>query len=261
MTHCITIMAYKRIKMITSCKQFLAALFFLSLLSTSALAGTINVACAANFTAPMKELAALYTKRTGTRVRCTFGSTGGLSSRIAKGAPLDLFFAGDRKRPDLLFEAGKAKRPEVYARGRVVLWSRSNDLREYRNWRDVLNDERVKTIALALPAPAPYGAAARDAMRDAGTYDYIAHKIVSARDVSQAFQSAFSGSADVAFVAFSQSMTDKGMAGPTWYIPEARPLRQAACLLRRHRIEAADFLSFVLQDFEARDIIKKYGYN
>lgn len=48
----------------------------------SAQAADINVAVAANFTAPMKDIAAVYEKETGNKVLASFGATGQFLRRL-----------------------------------------------------------------------------------------------------------------------------------------------------------------------------------
>ena len=63
------------------------------LISASALAGEVQVAVAANFSAPMKLIAAEFQNETGHRAVLTFGATGKLQAQISNGAPFDIFLA------------------------------------------------------------------------------------------------------------------------------------------------------------------------
>lgn len=47
----------------------------------------IQVAVAANFTAPAQELAPIFEKQTGNKVKLSFGSTGAFFAQINNGAP------------------------------------------------------------------------------------------------------------------------------------------------------------------------------
>ena len=58
------------------------------LISASALAGEVQVAVAANFSAPMKLIAAEFQNETGHRAVLTFGATGKLSHERADRRPL-----------------------------------------------------------------------------------------------------------------------------------------------------------------------------
>lgn len=63
-------------------KQSLLLLAVAAIFSTSADAADINVAVAANFTAPMKELAAMYEKETGNKILASYGATGAFYAQI-----------------------------------------------------------------------------------------------------------------------------------------------------------------------------------
>lgn len=58
-----------------------------SLASSLVLADEVQIAVAANFTAPMKEIAQQFEDQTGHRVLASFGPTGGLYTQIKNGAP------------------------------------------------------------------------------------------------------------------------------------------------------------------------------
>lgn len=223
-------------------------------------AGKVSVACAANFTGPMKELAALYEARTGVAVETSFGSTGMLFGQITQGAPFELFFAADTVRPAKLHSQGLCAEPCTYALGRVVLWSSAPELAGADDWLAAVSHPAVVKLALAKPETAPYGAAARDAMVQAGLADATKGLLVYGKNVGQAFQFAFSGSAEAAFVALSQALSGKGSRGRHWPVPEAESIVQNGCLLAGASHEAVGFFEFVLTDEQARDVIARYGY-
>jgi len=73
-----------------------------SLASVPAGAGAaeVTVAVAANFTAPMKQIAADFEKETGHKVLLSFGASGKFYAQIKNGAPFHLFLsADDENRP------------------------------------------------------------------------------------------------------------------------------------------------------------------
>jgi len=231
----------------------------LCLLSGTASAGELRVACAANFTAPMKELAALYEKSTGTKVEATFGSTGMLYGQITKGAPYDLFFSADEERPAMLNKEGKAEKPVLYAKGKVVLWTANKTLISMQDWKDVVASREVKTVGIANPKTAPYGLRAEEAMAATGLTETVTPKLAFGKNVGMTFQFAYSGSADAAFVALSQALSDKGENGKYWLVDQAGPVLQDACVLNKDNGDAAKFLIW-LSTPEAKAIITRYGY-
>lgn len=236
---------------------FLVAAF--CLMAVPAYAGSLSVACAANFTSAMKELAALYEKETGTPVTCTFGSTGMLYGQITKGAPYALFFAADEKRPALLFDAGKSEKPVLYAKGKAVLWTAKDSLSSLPDWKAVVTAAEVKKVGIANPKTAPYGLRATEAMATAGVTSKVDPKLAFGKNVGMAFQYAYSGAADAAFIALSQALSENGKNGTYWTIDEAGPVFQAACILQKDNPDAALFLTW-LHTPDAKEIISRYGY-
>ena len=89
-------------------------------------AAEINVAVAANFTEPAKEIAAAFTRKTGHAAVLSFGTSGQFHSQITQGAPFQVFLSADDARPAKLAEAGLAVPDNrfTYAIGKLVLWSK-----------------------------------------------------------------------------------------------------------------------------------------
>ena len=59
--------------------------------SLNASADEVQVAVAANFTAPMQKIAADFEKEAGHNVVLLFGATGKFYAQIANGAPFEVF--------------------------------------------------------------------------------------------------------------------------------------------------------------------------
>ena len=75
-------------KLTTLATAFLA---LVTSLAAQAQAGVTNVAVAANFTEPAKEIAALFKQKTGHRTVLIFGSSGAFFTQITHGAPFEVF--------------------------------------------------------------------------------------------------------------------------------------------------------------------------
>lgn len=147
-------------------------IFLTGLLAALALpafaASPLNIAVAANFTAPVKAIIAAYEKDTGRTVQPSFGSTGVLYTQIRNGAPFGLFLAADSRRPRLLAEQGLAvpDSRRTYAIGRLVLWSPDAGL--VKDGAAALRDGKFSRLAIAEPKAAPYGAAAKQVLEHLG---------------------------------------------------------------------------------------------
>jgi len=221
----------------------------------------LRIAVAANFIQAAKELTRDFEKQTGIKVEATFASSGSLYAQIVNGAPYDLFLSADEERPAKLFKEGKAEKPFVYAKGRVVLWSARKDFCRAGPWQQALADPGVRRIAVANPETAPYGTSAREALRKTGLWDSGSEKRVIAQDIAQAFQYASTEAVDAAFCAFSSVVSEQGKKGCYYEIPEAPEIIQSAFVLKqtKDRTAAESFATFLISA-PAATVKAKQGY-
>jgi molybdate transport system substrate-binding protein len=222
---------------------------------------TITVSAAADLTSAFQEIARAYEAETGTKVALNFGSTGQLAQQIERGAPVDVFAAADVSYVDGL-ERENLIIPEtrtLYARGRLTLWTRAESPLRIESLTDLARPE-VQRVAIANPDHAPYGAAARDALRQAGVWDVVQPKLVLGENVAQTLQFAETGNVDVAIVALSLSVQSQGR----WVlVPQElhAPIDQALAVVKgtKHEREARGFVSFV-GSREGREVMRRYGF-
>ena len=80
-------------------KTMIALATLLTFSASGVSAAEINVAVAANFTAPIKEISAIYEKESGNKILASFGATGAFYAQIKNGAPYQVLFAADAKTP------------------------------------------------------------------------------------------------------------------------------------------------------------------
>jgi molybdate transport system substrate-binding protein len=235
----------------------------LALLLTAgrALAAETQVAVAANFTEPAKEIAQAFKAQTGHTAMLNFGSSGQFYSQMAHGAPYDVFLSADADRPKKAEQDGLGVTGSrfTYAVGRLVLYSRTPGLVDGTG--AVLSGGRFNKLSIADPTAAPYGVAAVQTMQKLGAYKAVRPKIVMGGSITQAYQFVDTGAAELGFVALSQVINVTG--GSRWVVPAAdhAPIDQQAILLYTGRDNAAAkaFLAF-LKGPAAVAIIKKYGY-
>ncbi len=225
----------------------------------------VTIAVASNFAKPAAEIAAAFTKISAVPVRLSPGSTGKLYAQIINGAPYDVFLAADTERPLLLEQSGYAVTGtrQTYAIGSLVLWSRDERLRD-KDCRDVLEQGNYRWLALANPETAPYGAAARDFLEDAGLWETASQRAVFGENIAQTLQFVATGNATLGFVALSQTR-DPNLPPATcsWPVPTASAtrLQQQLVLLEQARSHtgARRFLEFLATP-AAKKIISRHGY-
>lgn len=246
-------------------KKSLPALFAGWLLwCASAHAAEVTVAVAANFTGPMEKIAPAFEKATGHKAKVSLGATGKFYAQIRNGAPFDVLVSADQATPERLEKEGLAVPDSrfTYAVGKLVLWSATPGLVD--NQGAVLKQGNFKHLAIGNPRVTVYGPAAIDVMKTMGVYEAIEPKLVQGENITQAYQFAATGNAQLAFVALSQIYQDgQYTAGSHWLVPAAMyaPIRQDAVLLVQGKANpAAVALMAFLKSDAARQVIRAHGY-
>ena len=92
--------------MTTRLPQLLLALLA-SAVSLAASADEVQVAVAANFTAPIQAIAKEFEKDTGHRLVAAYGATGQFYTQIKNGAPFQVFLSADDSTPTKLEQEGE----------------------------------------------------------------------------------------------------------------------------------------------------------
>ena len=232
---------------------------------TSVLGAEAQVAVAANFAEPIKAIAAVLETTTGHTLKVTLGSTGKLYAQIKNGAPFDMLLAADTKTPEKLEAEGQgvAGSRFTYATGKLVLWSAKVGRVDDKG--KVLTTAGLGKVAYAAPKVAPYGTAAVEAMDKLGLTASLAPKLVQGESIGQAFGFAYTGNAEVGFVALSQVLErGKLKSGSMWVLPQNlyNPIRQDAVLLKTGESnEAAKALIKLLKSPGIKDLIRAHGYD
>ncbi len=234
------------------------------LLSQSASAEEVQLAVAANFTAPMQKIAAEFEKDSGHKARLMFGATGKFYAQISNGAPFEVLLSADDETPARLERDGLAVAGSrfTYATGRLVLWSAREGYVDDKG--DVLKKGDFRHLSIANPKTAPYGAAAIQTLSKLGLLPALEPRFVQGENIAQTHSFIVSGNAELGFIALSQVFRDGRLgSGSAWIVPANlhEPIRQDAVLLAKGQSNpaAAALLKYLKGD-KARSIIKSFGY-
>lgn len=228
-------------------------------------AAEVHIAVAANFTAPINEIAAAFEKASGHKVIAAFGPTGGLYTQIKHGAPFEVFLAADDSTPARLETEGEilAGSRFTYAIGKLVLWSASVGYVDAQG--EVLRRNEFNHLSIGNPKTAPYGLAATQVLARLGLSEAVKPKLVEGTNITQAYQFVATGNAELGFVALSQVFKDGQISGGSaWIVPEDmyEPIRQDAVILNKGKDNpAAAALVNYLKGPKAAAVIKSYGYD
>jgi len=230
----------------------------------TAWADEVQVAVAANFTAPIQAIAKDFEKDTGHTLVAAYGATGQFYAQIKNGAPFEVFLAADDSTPAKL-EQEKEIVPGsrfTYAIGTLALWSAKEGYVDAKG--DVLKQNTYKHLSIANPKAAPYGLAATQVLDKLKLTEATKGKIVEGQNITQAFQFVSTGNAELGFVALSQIYKDgKVTSGSAWIVPSNLhdSIRQDAVILNKGKDSAAaKALVEYLKGPKAAAVIKSYGY-
>ena len=238
----------------------------LAALAVAAQADEVQVAVAANFSAPAQKIAAAFEHDTGNTVKLSFGATGKFYAQIEAGAPFDVLVAADQATPEKLVAEGKgiAETHRTYAIGKLVLWSADPALVDAAG--AVLKTDRFKHLSVADAKLAPYGEAAKETLAALKLTDAVQPRVVTAENIGQAYQFVATGNAELGFVALGQVQPPDGSKAPgsMWVVPDNlyTPIKQDAVVIAATKVgkAATEFVDYLASD-KARVVIKAYGYS
>ena len=233
-------------------------------LSAAAQAEVVQIAVAANFTAPARALAEIFARTTGHEAKLSFGATGAFYTQIKNGAPFDILLAADDERPIRLEKEGYTVPGSrfTYAIGQLVLWSAKPGFVDGEG--AVLKGGNFNKIALANPKLAPYGAAAVETMDKLGLAAALTPKLVTGESIGQTYNFIATGNAELGFVALAQVLDGGKMkSGSMWVVPAKyhAPIIQDAVILKRAAANpAAKAWMALMRSPNTQDFIRSYGY-
>ena len=217
----------------------------------------ITIATAANMRYAMVELTQAFENETDLKTELIIGSSGKLLSQIVSGAPYDIFFSADEKYPNAL--ATDEKTPEIYAYGKLVLWSTLPD--HEVTLGNLLDEER---IALANPKTAPYGKATEEVLDQFGVKRFLRKRLVYGESISQVNQFITTQNASVGFTSKSSVIANEEFGGQWEEISDTlyTPIAQSMIVLKNSKQQelASQFAEFVKSE-KGQEILNRFGYS
>jgi molybdate transport system substrate-binding protein len=175
---------------------------------SSANAASLRIAAASSLQFALNEIIDEYRQTNkAVSIQIVYGSSGNLYRQIVQGAPFDLFLSADASLADKLHKAGvTADSGDAFGQGQLVL-AVSQRAAEPTNADDTLARLRAQSqpyrLAIANPAHAPYGKAAREYLQSIDQWSSIKSVLVYGEKVSQATQYVSSGAADAGIISLS----------------------------------------------------------
>ncbi len=221
----------------------------------------ITVAAASSFSYALVDIKKGFEADGQRRVRLVFGSSGLLARQIQGGAPFDVFISANSGFMDGLVRSGAVRADSMrpFARGALVLAVR-NEAGEVVSGLKGLLDEKIRRVAIANPAHAPYGRAALEALKKMGLLEKLRKKLVYGENVRQALQFVESGNAPAGFIALSIAKRPGIKAiivDPSLY----KPIEQTVAVVTAtaHGKDAKEFISY-LTGPHGMKVLQEYGF-
>ena len=231
---------------------------------TSPKKNSITIATASSLQYVMEELTLDFKERTGIDCVVIVGSSGKLTAQIMQGAPYNLFLSADMKYPVFVHENGMGiQSPEIYAYGRLVLWSTDSELEPELN---NLLLPSVEKIAIANPKTAPFGQAGIELLKRNDLLDSVEKKLVYGESIAQANQFITTGACELGFTSLSSVMAEPLKGIGKWAVVDKEnhlPIPHGAIVLDRgfgQNVSASKFYSYLFSE-EATEILEEFGYS
>ena len=236
--------------------------------SAAADSETPIVAAAASLRHVFPELILAWTRTGGILPDVSFGSSGNLYRQISQGAPFDLFLSADEEQVLKLVRSEKTDgEGAVYAVGRLALLvprqSRLALDASLDDLRHAVGDGRLRRLAIANPAHAPYGRAAREALRRAAVWPRLEERLLLAENAAQAVQFALTGGADGGLVPYALALTERVAREARHVLLAAsmhRPITQRMVLLPHADSQARELFRFLAGPAAGR-IFERFGFS
>jgi molybdate transport system substrate-binding protein len=224
------------------------------------------VAGASDLRGALDEAAIAFSKTTNIDVFPTYGSTGQLKKQIENGAPIDVFAAADIAAINDLVAHKHADESTVYSYGFVRLVLATTKGHKTASVMTDLKNSEFKRVAIANPAHAPYGRAAKQALEKSGIgAGNPSPEIVLADNVGDALRLVEAGEVDAAIVAKSLTMSTTTIFTSAFVdVPTDLfdPIAQAVAVTATTPTAQADGKAFVdfLQSDEGLAVLSHYGF-
>lgn len=224
----------------------------------------ISIATAANMQFAMKKITKEFNNKTGIKCEIMVSSSGKLTAQIKEGAPYDIFVSADMKFPNELYNSGfTTTEPVIYGYGKLVMWTLFDSMKPSF---EILQNKKIKHIAVANQKTAPYGRAAHEVFQKKNILSQLQSKFVFGESVAQTNQFITTKAAEIGFTAKSVVVSPQTKGKGNWIeINEEfyTPISQGIVILKNgtgNHNHSQQFYNFLLSE-EGKNILSKFGYS
>jgi molybdate transport system substrate-binding protein len=225
---------------------------------------SVTVFAAASLTDVLQELAAAYTKATGTKVELSFAASATLAHQIDSGAHADVFLSADQEWMDYLEQRGfiqTATRRDLLGNRLALIAPAASEVQlQIKPKFALLAALNGGRLATGDPDSVPVGRYARAALTNLGVWNDVVDRLVRADNVRSALAFVARGEAPLGIVYATDARVEKQVRVVDLF-PETshRPIRYPIALTGSANAKAASFVEF-LRTPVAAAAFEKFGF-
>ena len=237
----------------------------LSLLLASGIsaAGEITVSAAASLTDAFNDIVKRYEgQHPDAKIKVNYAGSGALLQQIRHGAPVDVFASADRATMDQAADLIDPASRQDFVANKLVVIVPAN-----RNWEGtdlaaLIDDKKLKRIAIAQPDSVPVGSYTQKALEKAGLWDRLGDRNIPTQNVRQSLDYVARGEVDAGFVYATDAALRSDKVKVVLEVSLDEPLHYPIAVLKASRdaAEAKRFVEFVLGE-EGQKVLQKYGFS
>jgi len=230
-------------------------------LSSAVYGGDVHLAVAASLKEVVNELSDNFArKHPSANFKKNYGGSGALAKQTESGAPADIFISANTEWMDYLKGKGMLDDKSVDTLTYNVLVFVGQPELKVSGLHDVA---RLGKVAIGSPKSVPAGEYALTALKKAGIYQQLEHRLVMAKDVRECLLYADRGEVEGAFVYRTDALLVAKRARILFTVPQEYYPRvtypMALTKNGANNLEAAAFYAYLHTD-EARSVLKKFGF-
>ncbi len=228
----------------------------------------VNVLAAASLTDSLNKIIENYSKSNpDVKIIPVYESSGTLRKQIEEGADADIFLSANEKHMNTLADENlidKDSRIDLLGNDLTLIASKetAEKLASITDFKSILTDESVKTIAIGEPTDVPAGQYAKESLDNLKIWDTVSSKLVYGKNVKAVLTYVDSGNADLGFVYKTDAMLLKsGKILMNVPADSYTAVNYPAALLKNAKQpeSAKKFFEYLGSD-DAKAVFEKYGF-
>ena len=236
----------------------------LSSCSTKNKDNSIRIFAAASTADIISDIAALYQKDTGIKVKINTASSGTLSKQLETGAEADIFISASGKWMDYAESLGLIEERQPFIRNRLVLISHKDSLITSFEMNRNINFPSLFTSRLSMGDPdhVPAGQYAEEALKSLGWYNSLKERLLPAAHVRAALSVIEFDEAELGIVYETDALKSHKVKIISFFPEESySPILYHCALIQQSNTRGRIFFNYLTSSRQVEELYGKYGFS